>query len=237
VADARYGDPNFGRLVRCGCLEATLVAARQAATAARSAALTAQLAAELGKLGRCTLDSIDRQRPLSDIIWRDTLYPVAHQRQMLTRACGLARQYDPCESLYLYGPPGGCKSHLAAAILNSQAQAGVAGRYGSMPAILRLLRGGFRDGSTDDRLEALMDAELLVLDDLGTEQGGGWADAQLFDLLSVRIAAGRATIITSNLLATEHADSRIASRLAGDFTGIPLILSDYRLVQAERRSA
>lgn len=236
VADAKYGDPAFGRLVRCGCLEATLVAARQAAQASRAARATARMGDELGKLSRCTFDSIDRQRPFTELVWRDQNYSIPHQRQMLMRACGLARQYEPCESLYLYGPPGSCKSHLAAAILNDHAAKGVEGRYGSMPAILRLLRRGFQDGTADERLEALMDAPLLVLDDLGTEHPGDWADTQLFDLLSVRIAADRATIITSNLPATAHLDGRIVSRLQGEFTAVPLILSDYRAIQAEQRS-
>jgi DNA replication protein DnaC len=236
VADARYGSPAFGRLIRCGCLEATLVAARQAAAQARAAQLTAQLAAELGRLAGCTLDRIDRRRPCVDLIWSGEAYPQAEQRRLLNRACGLARHYAPAESLYLYGPPGGAKSHIAAAILNAQAQAGVAGRYGSMPALLRLLRGGFRDGTADERLEALMIAELLVIDDLGVEQEGDWAAAQFFDLLSVRINRALPTIITSNLPAERH-EPRIASRIQGEFTLVPLILSDYRLIQAAQRAA
>lgn len=233
----RYGHQDFGRLQRCGCLDAALVAARAQLAAARAAQLTAQLADELGALARCTLDSIDRRRPLTDILWGGQAYPVAEQRLMLSRACGIARDYRPPEHLYLYGPPGGAKSHLAAAILNAQAQRGVGGRYGSMPALLRLLRRGFSDGTADARLEALMDAELLVIDDLGVEQGSDWADAQLFDLINVRLAGERATIITSNLAPDQHRDARIASRLQGSFTPIRLILSDYRAVQAQQRSA
>lgn len=236
VADARYGDPAFGRLIRCGCLEATLVAARQEACASWAATLTAQLAAELGRLAGCTLDTIDRRRPCVDLIWEGAAYPQAEQRRLLNRACGMARHYRPTESLYLYGPPGSAKSHIAAAILNAQAAQGVAGRYGSMLAILRLLRGGFRDGTADQRLEALMGAELLVIDDLGAEQSGDWAAAQFFDLLSIRINRALPTIITSNLPADRH-EPRIASRIAGEFTALPLILSDYRDIQAAQRAA
>ncbi len=232
----RYGHPAFGQLQRCGCLDATLVAARRRAAAARANALTAQLAAELGDLARATLEGVDRRRPCDPILWEGAAYGDADQRRMLARACGLARHYAPPESLYLYGPPGGAKSHLAAAILSAQAQAGVAGRYGSMPALLRLLRGGFRDGTADARLEALMAADLLVIDDLGTEQNGDWAYAQFFDLLSIRINRNLPTIITSNLPVDAH-EPRIASRIYGEFTLVPLILSDYRLIQAAQRAA
>lgn len=235
VADVRYGHPQFGQLIRCGCLEATLVTARQTAAAARAAQLTRQLAAELGRLASCTLDQIDRRRPCVDLIWEGQVYSQAEQRRLLNRACGIARHYAPSESLYLYGPPGSAKSHIAASLLNAQAQAAVAARYGSMPALLRLLRGGFRDGTADERLEALMAADLLVIDDLGVEQGGDWAYAQFFDLLSIRINRALPTIITSNLPPAAH-EPRIASRIAGEFALLPLILSDYRLIQAEQRA-
>lgn len=232
-----YGHPQWGKLQRCGCLEASQVAARELARSARAAALTAQLHAELGRLRSCTLDGFDRRRPLHDMQWRGVDYPVAEQRRLLARACGLARDYAATESLYLWGPPGSGKSHLAAAILNAQAQAGVEGRYGSAPAILRLIRQGFRDGSADDRLEALMTVPLLVIDDLGTEHDSSWNDASLFDLVNARYVAERATIVTSNLPVEDHRDVRIVSRLQGGYRAVPVITSDYRALNAAPAAA
>lgn len=228
VADVRYGDPRFGQLMRCHCLEASLVAARAQAAAARREALTAQLTAELGRLARCTLETLNLRRPFPPITWGGKSYDAAEQQRQLARAAGFVRGYQPPESLYLYGPPGGAKSHLAAALLHRQAAAGVEGRYGSTPALLRLIQAGFRDGTAAARLAVLMEAELLVLDDLGAENDSPWAVAQLFDLINTRAITGRATVITSNLAPDDHADARIVSRLYGEYTLLPVVVSDFR---------
>lgn len=247
VADARYDDPAFGQLRRCACLDATQLAARQA----RAAHYLAQVAQDLGaELAGCDLDGFDRQRALTPLTWWDArlppdgsprpqkTYSVAEQRLALGRACGIARGYGGAESLYLWGPTGSGKSHLAAAILNAQAGQGVAGCYRSLPAMLRLLRQGFEDGTSDSRLEALIAVPLLVLDDLGTEKSSEWGDQVFFDLLNTRIAARRATILTSNHPPeAAHHDSRIVSRIWGAFTILPLILSDFRVLRAQQRSA
>lgn len=239
VADVRYGHPQFGQLQRCACLEASAVTARKADLAVRVATLTAQLSEEMGRLRACQLDQLDLRRDLLPVIWRGEAYSELDQRKMLGRAVGLARTFTPDdgEGLYLYGPNGTGKSHIAAAILNAAVARGVAARYGSAPALLRLLRQGFRDGSADDRLEALAGVPLLALDDLGTESPSDWADASLFDLLKARDAGGRATIVTANIPIAELRDPRIASLIQGNSLLVPLITSDYRALLAERRAS
>lgn len=211
------------------------MAARAAAAAARATALTAQLGLELGRLQRCTLETFDPHRPLpGDVAWYGRVYGPAEQRRLLVRAYSLARQYEPRESLYIHGSYGSGKSHLAAAILSALAARGIEGRYGSAPALLRLVRQGFRDGSADDRLEALMTVPLLVIDDLGTESESGWSSTSLFDLINGRYLADRATIFTSNLAVEEHRDDRIVSRINGTAQIVELVAYDHRrLSQAD----
>lgn len=244
VADAKYDSPTFGQLRRCACMDGVQIAARQA----RAAEYLARVAGDLGpELAACTLDGIDRQRPLDELVWWDArrvwgidrpmvTHSVTAQRLSLGRACAIARSYQP-ESLYLWGPNGSGKSHIAAAILNAQAAQGVAGCYRSAPAMLRMLRQGFEDRSSDHRLEALIRIPLLVLDDLGAESRNDWNDQTLFDLINERANARRATIVTCNLPPELYHDPRLASRWDGSYTQIALITSDYRLIQAERRSA
>jgi DNA replication protein DnaC len=238
--DLPYGHAQFGQLQRCGCLAEAQVAARAAAAAARSAELTAQLHADMGKLRRCQLDQLDLRRPLTPIRWYDRTYSEISQYQMLARAVNLARDYALPENLYLYGPNGTGKSHIAAAILNDAAARGIPARYGSVLGLLRLLRDGFKDGSADDRLEALIATPLLVVDDLGSEKPSDWNDASIFDLLKSRDSAERATIITSNLPLDELRDPRAASLIQGSALLVPLIISDYRALlvqeQTPRRS-
>jgi DNA replication protein DnaC len=232
-----YEHPLFGKLQKCSCLEVSQVAAREKARAARGAELTAQLHAELGRLRSCTLEGFfldTKRRPYPAAVeWGGKSYSSAEQRQTLLKAYGVARTYEPVESLYLYGPYGSGKSHLAAAILNAAAARGLEARYASSLALLRLIRQGFKDRSADDRLEALQTVPLLVIDDLGVENETEWNDASLFDLINARYVAERATIYTSNLAPHELRDPRIASRISGSCLLVKMVAYDFRMLQAD----
>lgn len=227
--DVPYGHALFGVAQRCQCLDAALSQARQERLAARAQELTAQLHREMGKLAALELGTLDRSRHVTPIEWRGNVYNPVQQLVMLARALNLAESFEPMgEGLYIYGPNGTGKSHLVAAILNRATQQGIAARYGHAPALLRVLRQGFRDNSADDRLEALAGVTLLAIDDLGAEAPGDWATAVLFDLLKSRDAAGLTTLITSNLPLDALNDPRIVSLIQGNSLVVPLILSDYR---------
>jgi len=66
-------------------------------------------------------------------------------------------------------------------------------------ALLRCLRQGMTDRSSDDRLAALQTVVVLILDDLGVEHRTPWAFEKLYALLHTRAETGRATLITANL--------------------------------------
>jgi DNA replication protein DnaC len=101
--------------------------------------------------------------------------------------------------------------------------------YASVPDLLRFIRRGFGDGAADERLDALMEVDLLVLDDLGAERLTAWADEQLFVLLNARYLDERATVLTSN----ERPDTlpaRLHSRIAELAQIVWMPLSDYRRI-------
>lgn len=115
--------------------------------------------------------------------------------------------------LVLCGQCGCGKSHLAQAIRDvARGQLGFTERTAQMWKASRYaerLRNGYWDFQ-----DHLMRLPLLVLDDLGAEQGSEMLRGKLFDLLDARL--GKWTVITSNLSAAEIAeriDARVASRL------------------------
>ena len=59
----------------------------------------------------------------------------------------------------------------------------------------------------------MREAELLVLDDLGSEQNSPWASEKLFQLLNYRYNSRFPTVITTNNLRLQALDERIRSRL------------------------
>jgi DNA replication protein DnaC len=99
--------------------------------------------------------------------------------------------------------------------------------YVSAPALIRFLKRGFRDGSADDRLDALQAVETLILDDLGAEQTSAYNETTLFELIHARYRQTRPTIITSNV-ALDALEMRIASRIAGLAVDMQLFVDDIR---------
>lgn len=129
--------------------------------------------------------------------------------------------------MYISGPVGGGKSHLAAAIANQLLQADMTVAYASVPELMQFLRAGFSDDTTGQRMQALKDVEVLVLDDIGAEQLTPWVDEQLFVMINARYLKERPTIFTSNLR-SEAIPARISSRVAELALELVIPVSDYR---------
>lgn len=157
----------------------------------------------------CTLDNYDLSRADSE----ESKITMA----AALIACKAFVDY-PVGWLYLYGPTGVGKSHLAAAVGRALAeQRACSVTYASEPALAAYLRDGWGESfNQDERVRALQDVEVLILDDLGTEHRGknSWIDSQLFAILQPRYQHGKLTIITSNLH-YDDLEARIRSRILG----------------------
>jgi len=119
--------------------------------------------------------------------------------------------------LLLIGPNGCGKTHLAAAIANNCLETGAVVLFATVPDLLDHLRAAFAPESKEvfDQLFARMrEAELLVLDDLGSQQSSPWATEKLFQLLNYRYNSGFPTVITANPRGLQSTDERIRSRLS-----------------------
>lgn len=104
----------------------------------------------------------------------------------------------------LVGPVGLGKTGLAISLLMEEINAGRGGLYLVTPTFLARIRAtytGVNDGEVDemDVLASVIETPLLVLDDLGKVALSEWGQEKLFTLVNERYAAGRRTIVTSNL--------------------------------------
>lgn len=212
-----FGHPDFGKLFPCACKQAE----RSEHAARRRAEVLSQLADELGYLKNKRLDTFQ------------TSHPDRTMRRTLERALQEAKDYVRREFegwLYLWGPCNTGKSHLAAGLALAAADAGLRTNYASVPSLLRFLKDGFADGSSDQRMVALQVVDCLVLDDLGTEhhRAGGYDynDSVLFEIVNARQLANRATIITSNLPVEDH-EPRLAARIRRAAREIVLDVDDF----------
>jgi DNA replication protein DnaC len=146
-----------------------------------------------------------------------------------------ARRYadDPQGWLVLRGGYGCGKTHLAAAIANAHLAAGAHVFFSIVPDLLDHLRAAFAPTSEiryDEMFERVREAGLLVLDDLGAENGTAWATEKLFQIINYRYNFRMPTVITTNSRLLSHMDERLSSRLSdiGLVHTIVLEAQDYR---------
>ena len=81
-----------------------------------------------------------------------------------------------------------------------------------------------------------MNCDLLILDDLGSEMTTAFTISALYDLVNTRLAAGKQTIINSNLDIDEirkRYSPAIASRLEGEYQKLSFYGRDIRLIKKE----
>jgi DNA replication protein DnaC len=118
--------------------------------------------------------------------------------------------------LVLEGPNGCGKTHLAVAITKRCLEQGITAFFAVVPDLLDYLRAAFAPNAAeqyDERFLKMREVEVLILDDLGAEQGTAWANEKLFQLLNFRYNARLATMVTTNKVRFDGIDQRIRSRL------------------------
>lgn len=109
----------------------------------------------------------------------------------------------PCDGILMQGKTGLGKTHLSLAIADEVLSKGYSVVYGSVPNLFRKMeREHFgRDG--EEPTELLQSADLLILDDLGTEFNTPFYVSAFYNLLNTRLNAGLPTIINTNLELSE----------------------------------
>jgi DNA replication protein DnaC len=140
--------------------------------------------------------------------------------------------------LFLSGPRGTGKTHLAVAILKERFAVAtrreleeseapwdiqtsqISAQFVTVPFLLMEIRATFGRTGVDtekDLIDKYSNARILILDDLGAEKTTDWSISTLYIIIDRRYSNMRPTIITSNLSIEEIAEEiedRIASRIA-----------------------
>lgn len=116
----------------------------------------------------------------------------------LVRELATLRFVEARESVWIAGPSGTGKSHLAIALGMRAIEAGNRVRYSSFAAVSRSLHAAIADHSEEDCLKAFDRIDLLILEDLGFANIPQEALTLLFELFNRRYER-RSTIVTSNI--------------------------------------
>ena len=144
----------------------------------------------------------------------------ANEKASLGLAVVAARDFanNPAKWLYLHGPTGVGKTHIAVAIANAQVQRGASTTFWSVPDLLDSLRqtyGNPDESSFYSLFDSVRDCEMLILDDFGAQQMTDWALEKLYQLITYRHDRLLPTVITSQFILWEGADNSQWSRVRG----------------------
>ena len=160
----------------------------------------------------------------------------SHQNASLDYALKTSFQFahDLNGWLLLQGTYGCGKTHLAAAVGNEALRNGHSVMFITVPDLLDHLRSGYNTSAEEtyhETFERVRRVQVLILDDLGTENPSAWALEKLFQLLNHRYTHRMPTVITTNN-ELSRIDPRIRSRLMdeGMIRRVVITAPDYRSV-------
>ena len=92
--------------------------------------------------------------------------------------------------------------------------------------------------ASSEKVGRILNCDLLILDDLGTEMTTAFTQSALYNILNTRLTEGRKMLISTNLsdtLLAERYMAQTVSRLGGEFDTIAFRGRDIRAIKKERR--
>ena len=162
-------------------------------------------------------------------------------RALMSRAFDISREYaehfcSASGNLLFTGGTGLGKTFLSACIARVVAARGYSVAYETASHLFsKMEKHRFHpDEETAMENKRLMECDLLIIDDLGTELPGQFVTAALYALVNDRILAGKPMLISTNLTVDEvgrRYSPQIRSRFQGNFRQLHFMGEDIRVLQ------
>ena len=86
-------------------------------------------------------------------------------------------------------------------------------------------------------MERVLNCDLLILDDLGTELTTAFVQSALYQIVNTRLLERRSTILSTNLMPDDIArrySPQTASRIEGEYQLLPFVGEDVRKLKKNR---
>jgi len=220
---AQCRDTGFVRGLRCACFTGLL-----RGLAYRELSMDTPLE-------RCTFDSFRLDYYAAQPDPATGVVPRVNMEGVLGFCRKYAASFAPqARSLLFTGPTGVGKTHLSLAIAGAVLERGHTVIYGSAQNLLsRLYRERFaRFGEqTDETERALLECDLLILDDLGAEHSTEFTRSCIYNIVNTRMMASKPVIVSTNFSTAQlngEYGERVTSRVLGNYTVLRFFGSDIR---------
>ena len=165
--------------------------------------------------------------------------PRENMRRIVTVCEGYARRFPdyPLKNLLLSGGTGLGKTFLSGCMAREVSRRGFSVVYDTASSIFltlntrRFPRDAEQERQARDDARHYLNCDLLILDDLGSEQDLPSASAGLYEVVNSRLQSGRNTIISSNLSTAQIGaayGAQLASRVGGLYRELTFYGDDLR---------
>ncbi len=170
------------------------------------------------------------------------LSPRENMEYNLDECRDYAKNFGPeSPNLLLHGSTGLGKTFLSSCIAEAVSENGFSVAYDTAINILaayETIKFGSGDGEAAVAKAAKYEkAELLIIDDMGTEMGTAFTVSALYNLINSRLMSKRPMIVNTNLppsALSEKYSSAVASRLLGEFVPLRFFGDDIRMLKKNR---
>lgn len=192
--------------------------------------------AKIAPIDDCTFDTFD-VRYYPDQIMENGISP-RDKAERIKKSCSkYAVNFSRgSKNIMFMGGTGLGKTHLSLAIANVVINKGYSVVYGTSQNILSDLQN--ENFGRNDNLRyyerAVLNCDLLIIDDLGTEFKSAYTVACLYNIINSRLSAKLPTIISTNFTLDEledKYDQRITSRITGEYSQLVLVGNDIRYIK------
>lgn len=138
------------------------------------------------------------------------------------------------KGMFLYGGTGCGKTHIAIATLQTWTKHD-SGMFFTLPNLLSLLKDNMGNKEALDKIMGnVLNADLLVLDDLGAEKFTEWVGERMFQIINDRYINRRKTIITSNF-SMEQLDERMGEQGNRIMSRVAAMCKAFKINGKDRR--